>query len=125
MMHEHFFGLLFAYFSIDFKFVGIKRMGICYSIEVFEMVVNHSLTRIKCQSYIRILLSHYERILKLSLMFMTSYLLNKSARSPNILDNDHKQYSDNFGRKSENRKFHQVVGFPIERLIYFHFEFCV
>ena len=64
------------------------------------MVVNPLLTKIKSQAYNRILFSHYERILTLSLMFITSYLCNKSACGTNISENFmkilySKKYDDN------------------------------
>ena len=81
-------------------------MEMCYSVEVLEMVVLPSLTKIKKnQAYNGILLSHYEIILTLSLMFMTSYLCNKSARGPNISENDLKKYDDNFCAKKWKSKF--------------------
>ena len=58
------------------------------------MVVNPSVSKIESQAYCRISLSLYERILTLSLMFMTSYLCNKSARGSNISKNDHKMYDN-------------------------------
>ena len=36
---------------MDFKFVGTKRTGICYLVEVLEIVVNPSLIKIKSQAY--------------------------------------------------------------------------
>ena len=30
MVHVYFHSLQFAYFSIDFQYVGIKRMEMCY-----------------------------------------------------------------------------------------------
>ena len=90
---------------MDIKYVCINRTcRICYSEEVLEMLVYPSLTKIKSQAYNRILLSHYERIFTLSLMFMTSYLCNKSARGPDISENDPTKYDDNSSKKSENRK---------------------
>ena len=84
---------------MNFKYVGIKRTEICYSVDVLEMVVNPSLTKVKSQAYNRILLSHYEGILTLSPMFMTSFLCNKSAHGPYIAGNDHKTYDDSFCAK--------------------------
>ena len=37
-------------------------------------------------------------------MLMTSYLCNKSARGPNISENDHKKYDDNFYAKKWKSK---------------------
>ena len=93
---------------MDFKYVGIKSTEICipcyYLVKVLEMAVNPSLTKIKSQPYNIILLSHYERILTLSLMFMTSYICKKSAHDSNISENDHKKYDENVCAKKEKSK---------------------
>ena len=50
-------------------------------------------------------------------MFMTSYLYREPVRDPNISDADHLKY-ENLCKKIQIENFDQVVGFPMERLIY-------